>query len=109
VLRRKEHAPAKASAVLIGLINQSLGRDESWKAYYVEQMNSMEDVEEKPTNVLDIFELEREAEDMFRTGKVDDAVGALQKVINSNFRDNPAALLSGSETRKAGIASVAEG
>ena len=55
---------ADPNKVLSGLIKQVLNRDEGWKEYYVEEMESIED-EIKRTGVHDILQKEYQAERSF--------------------------------------------
>lgn len=68
------------------LINQSLRRDENWKAFYVERMDSitLSTVDE---TALVLFEGEFIAETQFQSGDIDTAVITLQSLIDSNKLD----------------------
>lgn len=69
---------------LTGLLNQSLLRDEGWKDYYVEQMNTMsESTTEK--KIIDILISERDAEQKYKDGKYEEAVAIIEKLKNSSL------------------------
>lgn len=68
------------------LINQCLRRDENWKAFYVEQMDSVS------TSTIDdyaliLFETEFVAETYFQSGDIDAAVATIQRMIDANRID----------------------
>jgi len=73
--------------ILVDLMKQCLRRDSSWKAYYVEQMDSV-----KPEGIhetaLELFTQEREAESQHLQGKVPEAVAILQKMIDNHIQDD---------------------
>lgn len=69
------------------LINQCLRRDPSWKAFYAEQMESMKAIVPRG-RVLDILELEFSAQEAYRLGKHEVAISKLQKLIDSNIKDD---------------------
>lgn len=48
----------------LNIIDQCIGRDEAWKAYHNQQMDSMEDYPSS-SNSLDIYSTEAKAEDYF--------------------------------------------
>lgn len=73
--------------VIKQLINQSLGRNEDWKAFYVEQMNTVSD-SNVDASALTFFETELEAERKFRNGDIDGAIGMLQKLVNNDDTDD---------------------
>src|SRR5262249_32074061 len=62
-------------------IQQSLGRDAAWKAFYVQQMNTLADTGAPPRN-LAIYVLERAAEEQYRKQNVDGAVKTLKNLID---------------------------
>ena len=64
---------ALPSAALSNLINQCLRRDPGWKAYYTKEMDTV--VPDTPdANILEIFQMELQAEKKFQGGDVEDAV-----------------------------------
>jgi len=73
--------------ILVDLMNNCLRRDSSWKAYYVEQMDSV-----KPEGIhgtaLELFTQEREAESQYLQGNVPEAVAILQKMIDNHIKDD---------------------
>jgi replicative superfamily II helicase len=66
---------------LIGLVKKLLDRDEGWKEFYVERMNSV-----KPASpdrkMLDVFSRELEAEQNTESGRWDEAASVLQQMID---------------------------
>jgi replicative superfamily II helicase len=71
----------KPLSALIGLVNQSLRRDEGWKEFYVERM---EKVSPSITGggILNLFQQELEAERKFSDGDADGAIRILQSLID---------------------------
>lgn len=67
-----------------GLVNQCLKRDEAWKEYYADQMNSMaaRGSTVRP-ELLKMFQAEVDAEREFQDGNPDRAVEKIQKLIDS--------------------------
>jgi replicative superfamily II helicase len=72
--------------VLIDLINQSLKRDEGWKAFYTEEMNSIEE-EKKSCSFLDILYVEHKAEEAYYNKEYDDASDIMQQLIDGKIED----------------------
>ena len=72
------------SQVLGNLVNQCLNRDEGWKAFYVEQMELVKQ-ENLEKTVLDVFEKEVHAEVLNQRGEVEDAVQAVQSLIDEHI------------------------
>ena len=66
---------------LTGLINQLLRRDEGWKDFYTEQMDNMPE-EKVPHKLLEIFELEKKANDAYKLGHWEQAIKILQQIID---------------------------
>jgi len=64
-----------------GLIAQCLRRDEGWKNFYVERMNSME-VRATDYAVLDLFAKELKAEELLESGRPRDAVKLFQAMVD---------------------------
>ena len=71
----------------VGLLDQSLHRDEGWKAFYGESMDS---TVPKPADmrVLSIYSLEQEAEMLFRGGDHERAVSKIQGILDSKLVTN---------------------
>ena len=67
--------------VISNLIKQSISRDESWKSYYLENMNDIEE-EKKSDNMLDILQLEKEAEQLCCEENYEKACEYTQKIID---------------------------
>ncbi|MGB7926395.1 MAG: DEAD/DEAH box helicase family protein [Pyrinomonadaceae bacterium] len=72
---------------LRGLVNQSLRRDEGWKAFYIEQMDTVSSDPIKGA-ALKVFEKELEAERKYQRGDVDGAIQVLQKLIDDTGLDD---------------------
>jgi replicative superfamily II helicase len=106
-LAREEFATSRgslsASDALQRLIKQSLDRDDGWKDYYVEQMNSQVRAASDVTNntsassadvdgsagvrrarLRHVFAAELEAERQYESGDVDDAVATVQALLDRN-------------------------
>jgi replicative superfamily II helicase len=69
-----------------GLIQQCLGRDAGWKAFYAEKMAK---VQPKGANqhLLEIYAAELEAEDLFMGGDVEGAGKRVQRLLDDNKFD----------------------
>jgi replicative superfamily II helicase len=77
----EEAKTGEGMPVLNGLINQCLSRDDGWKTFYNERMDSI--VIEKTDNILlNILELEREAERNYLSGNISEATRLIQKLID---------------------------
>ncbi|MGB9021966.1 MAG: helicase C-terminal domain-containing protein, partial [Candidatus Bathyarchaeia archaeon] len=77
-------APAEA---LVAVMHQCLRRDESWKAFYAEQMEEVEP--ETPSKAgLDIFSRELVAEQLYERGQAEEAVAAIQSLIDDCITDD---------------------
>lgn len=70
---------------LIELLNQSLTRDEGWKEFYTERMNEV-DVTKTTHDTLNIFELERIAEEQYYNGEHQKAANTIQEIIDSYIK-----------------------
>jgi hypothetical protein len=77
---------AKPMEALLGLANQCLRRDDSWKAFYVQNMDSVVP-NPPPGPILEIFQAELEAEDAFRNGDPQQAVRMIQNLIDTPIHD----------------------
>ncbi len=72
---------------LHNLVNQCLSRDEGWKEFYVQQMNSVKH-EPAQTEVLNVFSMELEAGLLFERGEVTQAVAVIQDLINKHIKEH---------------------
>jgi replicative superfamily II helicase len=72
------------TSVLNTLINQCLGRDEGWKAYYQQEMEKISVVASEP-KMLDIFAAELKAELQYREGAYEDACRTTQELIDTFY------------------------
>jgi len=73
--------------VLVGLMNQVLGRDEGWKEYYVEEMDGIEG-EKQRGNVHDVLAKEYIAENHFSLAQYDKACAVMQELCDSFKNDD---------------------
>lgn len=64
------------------VLTQSLNRDESWKNYYTESMESIELDNIEKLKADDVIIKEREAENLFRERKYDEASNVLQSLMD---------------------------
>jgi replicative superfamily II helicase len=71
----------KATDELMGLVWQSLRRDEGWKNYYIERMSELTTVP-APARLADVFATEDRAERLYESGDVDGSVAALQALLD---------------------------
>ena len=70
--------------VILDLINQCLKRDDGWKEFYREKMDtSISENSTSTGNILEILELERKAEESFYQNDPESAVNHVQKIIDS--------------------------
>lgn len=65
------------------LINQCLKRDEGWKAYYKNEMDSIVSVDSSREEELRILLLEQKAETFFIQKKFDEAVKTIQTILDT--------------------------
>lgn len=65
------------------LINQCLKRDEGWKVYYKNEMDSIVSVNSSREEELEILLLEQKAETFFIQKKFDEAVKTIQKILDT--------------------------
>jgi hypothetical protein len=69
--------------VLRGVINQCLGRDEGWKAFYEQRMAAM--LQHAPTHgEIAIYEAELEAERLSEGGRTAAAIARLQRLLDDS-------------------------
>lgn len=78
----------KPLKVLIRTINQLLQRDENWKEFYTERMNAVAVSARQPSALVDVYVAEREAEELYRAGRIEPAVARLQTLIDGNLVDS---------------------
>lgn len=71
-------------AMLSSVLVQSLNRDESWKNFYAESMDSIELDYRERLKADEIIIMEREAENLFNEGKYDDASNTLQSLLDKH-------------------------
>lgn len=69
------------------VISQCLGRDEDWKKYYVASMNEITNDPPKE-DLYNILKLERDAENEFYKGRVEDACRIMQNIVDSLSSNN---------------------
>lgn len=72
--------------ILFNLMNQSLNRDEGWKDYYTEEMNSIAE-EEKEKEIYKTLKSEYEAEQKFSIGEHEKAC-IIAQYLSDQFVDN---------------------
>jgi replicative superfamily II helicase len=73
-------------AVLHGLINKCLGRDDAWKAFYIDKMDAI-NFQRPAGKVLEIYMAELEAELAFQSGDPREAVKIIQNLVDSQIKD----------------------
>lgn len=71
---------------LQSLVNQCVKRDPGWKEFYIEQMGTVPQAP-APTNILEIFEKELDAEQAYQDGNLTAAVKILQELIDTRIHD----------------------
>lgn len=86
----QEATTSDSAKELSGIINQCLRRDEGWKNYYIQEMNSV-DALVPDRRLLPILELERKAELSYRQNEVDRAVKHLQTIVDQHLSAEDAA------------------
>jgi len=70
-------------SVLKGLIGQSRGRNEDWKAFYAQEMEAVS-VKPSEPRLLDIFSMELKAEEKYRDGEYEAAAKIMQDLIDKH-------------------------
>jgi tetratricopeptide (TPR) repeat protein len=70
--------------MLSSVVSQSLSRDESWKNFYTESMDTIELEDQERLKADEIIIREREAENLYNEGKYDDASNTLQKLLDKH-------------------------
>jgi len=73
-----------ASKTLTSLMKQSLNRDEGWKDYYLEEMDSISDTEIR-NSIYEILQLEKESEDASVSGDHELAADKIQVLIDKHL------------------------
>lgn len=83
MMAREDVTASDPRKALIGMLSQSLNRDNGWKNYYIQRMQS---VKERGANqlLLKIYKSELDAELLYQQGKHSEAVAAIQAIIDSN-------------------------
>ncbi|MHA3786749.1 DEAD/DEAH box helicase [Flavobacterium hauense] len=76
-----------ASKVLMSLINQSINRDEGWKEFYKEEMDKTSS-NEPATNIYNILQLEKDAEEANYKGDNEKACQKIQSIIDNEVQDS---------------------
>ncbi len=66
------------------ILKVSLNRDEQWKKYYVQEMNSIED-SDLDNDIYQILQLEKIAEDFFTSNQYMEAVNTIQKLLDDHI------------------------
>lgn len=70
--------------MLGSVLGQSLNRDESWKNFYAESMDSIKSEDIERLKADEIIIMEREAENLFNDGEYDDASNTLQNLLDKH-------------------------
>jgi hypothetical protein len=78
---------AALTELIVQCVNRNDPRSESWKAFYKEKMDEMPD-ENKDTSILDILISEKMANDLTRSGKLEQAIAVLQKLLDTHAFSN---------------------
>jgi len=73
-------------SVLHSLINQCLGRDDAWKAFYVEKMDALS-FPRTTGKALEIYKRELDAELAFQAGDSYQAVNIIQTLVDTLIQD----------------------
>ncbi len=68
--------------MLSSIISQCLNRDEAWKNFYAENMDSIEPEEKERLKADDLIVMEREAENFFNAGRFEEASSMLQGLLD---------------------------
>jgi len=86
-MAKEDLAETRPISVLNSLIKKCLLRDNGWKAFYIEQMDSIGQ-DTIDNSILDIFQSELEAEQFYNNGEYENARAVIQKIIDNNSFDN---------------------
>ncbi|PHN00942.1 DEAD/DEAH box helicase [Flavilitoribacter nigricans] len=73
--------------IVVGAMKQCLIRDEGWKSFYIEQMDSIEDGE-KDQSILETLELEAKAENYYLQGEFTKAKDEYQSIKDKHSHDD---------------------
>ena len=68
--------------IINDLLEQSHKRDEGWKEFYKERMDSAEEHESSAIDIIEVLELERIAEESLFKNEVEQAITSIQKIID---------------------------
>ncbi|WP_406845552.1 DEAD/DEAH box helicase family protein [Flavobacterium soyae] len=71
-----------AQNLLINTINQCLKRDENWKDFYKQEMDSIKK-SHKNQEILEILEIERDSEEAYSSGQYLVAQGLIQSILDN--------------------------
>jgi len=72
--------------MISSIIVQCLNRDESWKTFYSESMDTIELGEEEKNSADELLILERQAECLYMEGKYQDAANRLQMLLDRHSK-----------------------
>ena len=72
----------KGWEIFSDLINQSLSRDEGWKEFYKERMDSIVFSSTDKNKIVEILDLEKAAEDLYSKGAFEAAANTVQRIID---------------------------
>ena len=72
--------------IVTSLVNQVLKRDEGWKEYYKDEMDTII-IEKKNNQLLEVFSLEREAEESFYDGNYSHSAEVMQRIADKFSSD----------------------
>lgn len=81
------HDGAEPLMVIDKLIKQCLERDEGWKEFYTQEMDTLEVKVTSPA-MLEFFSAELRAERLFQSGSPDGAISELQDLIDQHIDSN---------------------
>lgn len=70
--------------MLASVLGQCLKRDEPWKNFYAESMDSIKSEDTERLKADEIIIMEREAENLFNDGEYDDASNTLQNLLDKH-------------------------
>lgn len=73
--------------VIGNLIKQCLIRDDGWKEFYRDRMDSIQEDSYSDNQILEIFELERKAEEAFFKKDAEDAISCIQEILDDYVDD----------------------
>ncbi|MDQ6761054.1 MAG: DEAD/DEAH box helicase family protein [Bacteroidota bacterium] len=73
-----------AGTLLNEILSVSLKRDENWKRYYVQEMNSITEIE-PDKEIYELLQLEKKSEELCATGQFMEAVATIQKLLDDHI------------------------